>query len=128
MVSFFQNLTPGQCIWIVPKNSVVNFYVGTFVGFDCGTVLLRNAFTNTTFVLAILSATGVIPPTLTPPLPVSAFAGSIVVNLCDISSAIVLNGEFCTFLNALITSGTITNASGMAIIAAISPGTTIPVA
>jgi hypothetical protein len=125
LIKTFQCLKQGDCVWIVPKNSfAITFYIGTFVSFDCGVVTLNNAFTTATFALAILSATsvGVIPPTLSPPLVPASFAGKIAIDICDISSVITLNGDFCTFINTLITTGTISNGNvATALLTAMAP-------
>lgn len=120
LVTYFQTLTLGQCVWIIPKNAPLTFYVGTYAGFHCGNVILENAFSTVTLVGAILAGVGVIPP-LTPPLVARSFAGVINISVCDISSSTILNGDLCTFLNSLISTGTITVNAGTALIATFAP-------
>jgi hypothetical protein len=101
LIRSLETLNPGSCVFIIPKSTGVSFYTGTYAGFNNGSVLLVNAFNQLTLSSALV-ANGV-----TGPLTIASFNGiQTAIDLGDISSITLLNGDLCSTLSTGVTTGT----------------------
>ena len=112
LVKQLQSLVPGNCVIITPRQTPLGVaFIGTFESFECGVITLVNSFTTLTLLTGLILAT----PGNTIGLTLRSFAGIQLVNVSEVSSILVTNGDICTALGGLLSVGTIPSTTAAAI-------------
>lgn len=98
--------TPGACLKITTKCNTGGYIVGKLVKLDAGVVYLDNAFDSVTTQMALQTQIQIDSGLAACVGPAGFAASPMVVNIGDISTVSLLNGDLCNFFNTLGTTST----------------------